>query len=159
MPTQKSTTKTHYIPTGYQTVTPYLIVSSGAKALDWYKEVFGAVEEMRFPMPDGRIGHAELKLGDSHFMLADEFPERQNVSPQTVGGTASSIMLYVPDVDAVFNKGVAMGAKVKQPVQDQFYGDRSGTFYDPFGHQWTVGTHIEDVTPEEMKRRMAALPK
>ncbi len=157
MPAPK--TKVPFIPTGYQTITPYIIVKNAAKALDWYKEVFGAVEEMRFPMPDGRIGHAELKIGDSHLMLADEFPERQAVSPDTVGGTAVGIMLYVPDVDTVFKKAVAMGGKVKEELSDKFYGDRNGTFYDPFGHQWTVGTHIEDVTPEETKRRMAQLKK
>ncbi len=149
--------KTHYIPTGYHAVIPYLITRNAAKAIDWYKTVLGASEIMRFPMPDGRLGHAELKLGDSHIMLADEFPERQAVSPETVGGTASAIMLYMPDVDTVFKKAVAMGAKVKEDVQDKFYGDRSATFYDPFGHQWTVATHIEDVTPEEMQRRMAQL--
>ncbi len=152
-----ASSKTHHVPTGYHSITPYLITRNAAKALDWYKEVFGAVEEMRFPMPDGRVGHAELKIGDSHLMLADEFPERQAVSPETVGGTASAIMLYVPDVDAVFKKAIAMGAKSKEEVTDKFYGDRNGTFYDPFGHQWTVGTHIEDVTPEEMQRRMAQM--
>ncbi len=152
-----ASSKTHHVPTGYHSITPYLITRNAARALDWYKEVFGAVEEMRFPLPDGRIGHAELKIGDSHLMLADEFPERQAVSPETVGGTASAIMLYVPDVDAVFKKAIAMGAKSKEEVTDKFYGDRNGTFYDTFGHQWTVGTHIEDVTPEEMQRRMAQM--
>jgi PhnB protein len=154
MPTPQ-TSKIHYIPTGYHTATPYLIARNAAKAIDWYKEVFGAVEEMRFRMPDGRVGHAEIKIGDSHIMLADEFPEMNAVSPETTGGTASAIMIYLPDVDAVFNKAVAMGAKVKEELKDKFYGDRNATFYDPFGHQWTVATHIEDVTPEEMQRRMA----
>jgi PhnB protein len=153
------TTKTHYIPTGYHTATPYLIMRNAAKALDWYKEVFGAVEEMRFPMPDGKIGHAEIKIGDSHIMLADEFPEMNAVSPETIGGTASAIMIYVPDVESVFHKAVAMGAKVKEELKDKFYGDRNGTINDPFGHQWTVATHIEDVTPEEMQRRMASQEK
>lgn len=128
---------------------------NAAKAIDWYKEVLGAVEEMRFPLPDGKIGHAELKLGDSHIMLADEFPERNAVSPETIGGTASAIMVYISDVDTVFHNAVAMGAKVKADLSDKIYGDRNATFYDPFGHQWTVSTHIEDVTPEEMQRRMA----
>ncbi|MBZ5627618.1 MAG: VOC family protein [Acidobacteriia bacterium] len=154
-----TSTKTHYIPAGYQTVTPYLIVRNAAKALDWYKSVLGAVEEMRFPMPDGKIGHAEIKFGDSHVMLADEFPEMNAVSPETVGGTASAIMIYVEDVDSVFHKAVANGAKVKQDLQDKFYGDRNATIYDPFGHQWTIATHVEDVSPEEMQRRMAAMQK
>jgi PhnB protein len=151
-----ASTKTHYIPAGYQSVTPYLIVRKAAKALDWYKDVFGAVEVMRFAMPDGKIGHAEIKIGESYVMLADEFPEMNAVSPETIGGTASAIMIYVPDADAVFHKAVAHGAKVKQELQDKFYGDRNATIYDPFGHQWTIATHIEDVSPEEMQRRMAA---
>jgi PhnB protein len=151
------TSKVHYIPAGYHTATPYLIARNAAKALDWYKEVFGAVEVMRFPTPDGKIGHAEIKIGDSHIMLADEFPEMNAVSPETIGGTATAIMIYVPDVDTVFKKAVAMGAKVKEGLQDKFYGDRNATFYDPFGHQWSVATHIEDVTPEEMQRRMAQM--
>ncbi|MGI9102406.1 MAG: VOC family protein [Terriglobales bacterium] len=150
-------TTTHYTPAGYHTVTPYLIVKNAARALDWYKSVFGATEIMRFPMPDGKIGHAEIKIGDSFVMLADEFPQRKAVSPQTIGGTASAIMIYVPEVDAVFKKAVSNGATVHEDVQDKFYGDRSATIYDPFGHQWTIATHVEDVTPEEMKRRMAAM--
>jgi len=150
------TTKTHYIPAGYHTATPYLIVRNAARALDWYKNVFGAEEEMRFPTPDGKIGHAEIKIGDSHIMLADEFPQMNAVSPETIGGTASAIMIYVEDVDSVFKKAVDYGAKVKEELQDKFYGDRAATFYDPFGHQWTIATHVEDVSPEEMQRRMAS---
>ena len=150
-----ASTKTHHIPAGYHTATPYLIVRNAAKAIDWYKNVLGAVEVMRFSMPDGKIGHAEIKFGDSHVMLADEFPEMNAVSPETIGGTASAIMIYVEDVDSVFHKAVANCAKVKQDLQDKFYGDRNATFYDPFGHQWTVATHVEDVSPEEMQRRMA----
>lgn len=146
------TTKTHYIPAGYHSVTPYIIVRNAARALDWYKSVFGAQEELRFPAPDGKIGHAEIKIGDSHIMLADEFPQMNAVSPETIGGTASALMIYVEDVDSVFNKAVAAGAKVKQELQDKFYGDRNATFYDPFGHQWTIATHVEDVSPEEMQR-------
>ncbi len=157
MATVPKTPRVHYIPAGYHSVIPYIIVNHGARALEWYKNVFGATEIMRFPMPDGRIGHAELQVGDAHFMLADEFPERQALSPQSVGGTASAVMLYVPDADSVFKKAVANGAKVKEELSDKFYGDRNGSFYDPFGHQWTVGTHIEDVTPEEVKRRMAKM--
>ncbi|MBZ5569813.1 MAG: VOC family protein [Acidobacteriia bacterium] len=152
-----TSTKTHYIPAGYHTATPYLIVRNAAKALDWYKNVLGAVEVLRFPMPDGKIGHAEIKFGDSHVMLADEFPEMNAVSPETIGGTASAIMIYVEDVDSVFHKAVAKSAKVKQDLQDKFYGDRNATIYDPFGHQWTIATHVEDVSPEEMQRRMAQM--
>jgi PhnB protein len=148
-------TKTHYIPVGYHTATPYLIVNGAAKAIDWYKNVFGTKEEMRFPTPDGKIAHAEIKIGDSHIMLADEYSEMGYRSPLAHGGTPVSIMLYVEDVDAVFNKAVAHGAQVKQDLKDQFYGDRNGTIADPFGHVWTIATHVEDVTPEEMKRRMA----
>lgn len=154
MPPTK-TSKVTYIPAGYQTATAYLIVRNAAKAIDWYKEVFGAVEEMRFPMPDGKIGHAELKLGDSHIMLADELPEQGFVGPQTLGGTGSSILLYVEDVDRTFAQALAGGATQQRPVEDKFYGDRSGTLTDPFGHQWTVSTHIEDVSEDEMRRRMA----
>jgi PhnB protein len=145
------------IPEGYHAVTPYLIIKDASAALDYYKNVFGAVELMRFEAPGGKIGHAEIKIGDSAIMLADEMPERGYVSPQTLGGTPLSLMLYVEDVDSVFNRAVAGGAKVDQPIKDQFYGDRNGTIRDPFGHMWTIGTHKEDVTPEEMKRRMAAL--
>jgi PhnB protein len=148
--------KTHYIPAGYHSVTPYIIVRNAAKALDWYKNVLGAHEELRFPMPDGKIGHAEIKIGDSHIMLADEFPQMNAVSPETIGGTASALMIYVEDVDSVFNKAVAAGAKVKQELQDKFYGDRNATFYDPFGHQWSIATHVEDVSPEEMQRRASS---
>jgi PhnB protein len=153
------TTKTHYIPTGYHTATPYLIVNGAAKALDWYKEVFGAAEELRFPMPDGKIGHAEIKIGDSHIMLADEYPDMGYRGPESYGGSPASIMIYVADADAVFKKAVAMGAKVRQDLKDQFYGDRNGTINDPFGHVWTIATHIEDVTPDEMHRRMASQEK
>ncbi len=154
-----SATKTHYIPVGYHAATPYLIVNGAAKAIDWYKNVFGAKEEMRFNTPDGKIGHAEIKIGDSYIMLADEHPDMGYRGPQSVGGTPVSIMLYVEDVDSVFKKAVANGAKSKQDLKDQFYGDRNGTITDPFGHVWTIATHIEDVTPEEMKRRMAQQPK
>jgi len=145
------------IPDGYHAVTPYLIIKGATKALDYYKKVFGAVELMRFDAPGGRIGHAEIKIGDSPVMLADENPEGGYVSPQTLGGTPVSIMVYVNDCDAVFDRAVQAGATVRQPVKDQFYGDRTGTITDPFGHVWTIGTHKEDVTPEEMKRRISAL--
>ncbi len=142
------------VPEGYATVTPYLVVTGAAKAIDFYKKVFGATEVMRFQQPDGRIGHAELKIGDSIVMLADEAPEMGHKSPQSLGGSGSSLMVYVSDVDRVFESGISAGAKVHQPLKNQFYGDRSGTFIDPFAHIWTVATHIEDVSPEEMQRRM-----
>jgi PhnB protein len=142
------------IPDGYHSVTPYLIIRGAAKAIDYYKQVFGATEIMRMPDPSGRIGHAELKIGDSPVMLADEFPEMGYLSPEGRGGTPVSLMLYVPDVDATVEKAVATGAKVVKAVADQFYGDRNGTITDPFGHVWTISTHKEDVSVEEMKRRM-----
>ena len=144
------------IPEGYSSVTPYLIVSGAARALDYYKSVFDATELMRFEGPDGKIAHAEMQIGNSKMMLADEAPEMGYRSPQSLGGSASGMMLYVEDVDSVFERAVTAGAKAHQPVKDQFYGDRSGTLIDPFGHMWTISTHVEDVTPEEMQRRMEA---
>jgi PhnB protein len=141
------------IPAGYHSVTPYLIVSGAAKAIDFYKLVFSATELMRMPGPNGKIGHAEIKIGDSAVMLADEHPEMGHRSPQSLGGAGVSLMVYVERVDEVFKRAVAAGAKEMQPIKDQFYGDRSGTLQDPFGHTWTVATHVEDVAPEEMRRR------
>ena len=148
------------IPEGYHSVTPYLIVKGAAAAIDFYKNAFGATELFRFPMPDGQIGHAEIKIGDSHIMLADEPQDETHgeigyKAPRSLGGTTVGIMLYVPDVDAVAKQAVAAGAKQVRPVVDQFYGDRSGTFLDPFGHVWTIGTHKEDVSSEEMQRRLS----
>ncbi len=145
------------IPEGHHTVTPYLIVNGGVAALEFYKKAFGAKEMVRMPGPDGKLGHAEIMIGDSMVMLADESPQMKARGPLSYGGTPVGICLYVDDVDAVAKQAVAAGAKEVRPVQDQFYGDRSGTFTDPFGHQWTISTHKEDVSPEEMKRRMAAL--
>ncbi len=144
-------------PEGYHSVTPYLIVDGAAAAIDFYKKAFGAVEVMRMPAPGGRIGHAEIKIGDSHVMLADENAEMNARSPKSVGGTPLSLLVYVENVDEVVKRAVAAGAKLDRPVEDKFYGDRMGAIQDPFGHQWYVGTHIEDVTPEEMKKRMAAM--
>ena len=144
------------IPDGYHTVTPYLIIKNAADALEFYKQAFGATELFRMAQPDGKIGHAEIKIGDSPIMLADEFPEMGYKSPQSLGGSPVSIMIYVEDVDAVFDRAVAAGATVQQPVQDKFYGDRIGTLVDPFGHVWHVSTHKEDVSPEEMEKRAAA---
>jgi PhnB protein len=147
------------IPDGYQGITPYLIIKGAAAAIDFYKKAFGATELMRMPQPDGRVGHAELKIGDAVFMLADEFPEMQTVGPATLGNTSVGLLLYVENADQVFDKAISLGGKVNKPMADQFYGDRNGTLEDPFGHKWTIATHKEDVTPEEMKRRMAAMPK
>ncbi len=144
------------IPEGYHSVTPYLCVKGGTRALEFYKKALSATERMRIMHPDGRVGHAELQIGDSVMMLSDEFPEMDVRSPETVGGSPSSIHLYVDDVDAVFQQAVAAGATVKRPVADQFYGDRMGGIVDPFGHTWWISTHIEDVSPEEMKRRADA---
>ena len=145
------------IPDGSHTVTPYLIVHDAAGALDFYKKAFGATELMRFPMPGGKIGHAEIRIGDSLVMLADEHPEMGALGPRSLGGSAVGLAVYVEDVDARFQQAVNAGGKVERPVTDQFYGDRSGTLEDPFGHKWTLATHKEDVTLEEMQRRMAAM--
>ncbi len=143
------------IPDGYHTVTPYLIISGAAQAIEFYKRAFNATERFRLDMPEGRIGHAEIKIGDSIVMMADEFPEMGVKSPTSIGGSATSILLYVADVDALFKQAIAAGGKELRPVKDQFYGDRSGTLEDPFGHKWSIATHTEDVSPEEMDRRMA----
>ena len=145
------------VPDGYHTVTPYLIINGAVQALEFYKRAFGASETVRMPDPKGRIAHAEIKIGDSMIMLADEHHEMGYRGPRTLGGTSVSILLYVPDVDTVFDRAIKAGAKSQRPVADQFYGDRMGTLEDPFGHVWTIGTHIEDVSAEEMKRRMAAV--
>ncbi len=141
------------IPEGYHSVTPYLIVRGGAAAIDFYTKAFGAVELFRFPTPDGKIGHAEIKIGDSPIMLADEYPPMGCNSPQTVGGSPVSLMIYVEDVDTVFNRAVEVGAAVKEAVADKFYGDRNGTVVDPFGHIWHIATHKEDLSMEEMEQR------
>jgi PhnB protein len=144
------------VPEGYHTVTPYLIVNGAAQAIEFYRKAFGATEVMRMPDKTGRIGHAEIRVGDSVIMLADEHLEMGHKGPRTLGGSSVSILLYLPDVDRTFAQAIGCGAKSLRPVADQFYGDRMGTLEDPFGHVWTLGTHIEDVTPEEMRRRMAA---
>jgi PhnB protein len=149
----------HPIPEGYHTATPYLIVGDAASAIAFCKTAFQATEVTRMAGPDGRVGHADIQIGDSHIMLADEFPEMGARSPKTIGGSPVSMLLYVEDVDTCFSRAIAAGAKRLRPVQDQFYGDRSGTLQDPFGHQWTVATHQEDLTPEEMNRRSEAFIK
>lgn len=143
------------IPSGYHAVTPYLVMKGASQAIDYYKKVFGAEELFRMSDPTGKIGHAEIKIGDSPVMLADEYPEMGFRGPDAFGGTPVSLLLYVPDVDATFQKAIAAGAKAIKPVEDQFYGDRSGTLRDPYGHMWTVATHKEDVSHEEMKKRAA----
>lgn len=144
------------IPEGYHNITPYLICKGAAKAMEFYREAFGATELFRLDGPGDAIGHAEMKIGDSPFMLADEFPDMGARSPESYGGSPVNIMLYVNDVDKTVERAVARGAKLVRPVQDQFYGDRNGTLIDPFGHSWTIATHKEDVSPEEMKRRSEA---
>lgn len=143
------------IPDGYHSVTPYLIVKGAARALEFYKKAFNAQELYRMDAPGGTIGHAEIQIGDSRIMLSDEFPEMGARSPETLGGSPIGLCIYVENVDVFFKQAVAAGGKEERPVKDQFYGDRSGTLRDPFGHQWTIATHKEDVSPEEMARRMA----
>ena len=145
------------IPSGYHTATPYLIVKGAAQAIDFYKVALGATEHLRLAGPDGRIGHAEIKIGDSIIMLADEVPEMGHLAPEAPGKSPVGICLYVEDVDKRFQQAIAGGATELRPVQDQFYGDRSGTLVDPFGHTWTISTHIEDVPQDEVERRFAAM--
>jgi PhnB protein len=142
------------IPAGYHTVTPYLNIRNTAKAIEFYKTAFGAVEVMRLNMPDGSIGHAEMTIGDSHIMMADESKDWGNLSPETLGNASGGNMIYCDDCDAMFARALAAGAKVKQPLTDQFYGDRSGQVVDPFGHKWTISTHTKDMTPEEISTAM-----
>ena len=149
-------TATKPIPEGYHSATPYLIVKGAAEAIDFYKRAFGATESFRMADPKGGIAHAEIRIGDSAIMLADEHPNMGYRGPRSLGGSAVSIMLYVADVDATFEGAVKAGARAQRPVANQFYGDRSGTLEDPFGHIWTISTHVEDVAPDEMKRRAEA---
>ena len=141
------------IPEGYPRVTPYLCVDGAAAAIDFYTSVLGAKERMRMPGPDGKLGHAELLLGDAVVMLADEYPEMDVRSPTSIGGSPVTIHVYVEDVDRVFEQAMAAGATALRPVENQFYGDRSGSFVDPFGHKWNVASHVEDIPPEEMAKR------
>lgn len=141
------------IPAGYHSVTPYLIVRNAAQAIDFYKQAFGATEVARMPMPDGTVMHAELKIGDSHVMLTDENPQWGHKGPQTLGATTVSLVLYLENVDARFKQALDAGAKELRPLQNQFWGDRMGTLTDPFGHIWSLASHVEDVTPAEMQRR------
>ncbi len=145
------------IPEGYPQVTPYLCVDGAAAAIDFYSQVFGGTERVRMPAPDGKVGHAEIEIGDSLVMLSDEFPDMGMRGPRTLGGTPVTMNVYVEDVDAVFDRAVQAGANPLRPVENQFYGDRSGQFEDPFGHRWNVSSHVEDVPPEEMMRRAAEM--
>jgi PhnB protein len=153
------TTRPKPIPDAYRRVTPCLVVQGGAKALEFYAEVFGATERMRFPGPGGTVAHAEIQIGDSVVIIEDESPEQGSKAPPPggVAGSSSSLFIYVEDVDAVITRAVELGAVLKRPPQDQFYGDRDGHILDPFGHGWTIATHVEDVAPEELARRMAEL--
>lgn len=146
--------KVPHIPKGYNSVTPYLVVKGAAQAIDYYKKVFGATVVVRMDGPDGRVGHAELQIGDSRIMLAEENPKMGATSATTIGNSPVSLYLYIPDVDKVVDRAVAEGARLVKPVQDQFYGDRSGFIQDPFGHFWGIATHVEDVSPQELKERM-----
>ena len=147
------------IPEGYSGAIPYLSIRDAAAAIDFYKRAFGATEVLRMTQPDGRVGHAELRLAGAMVMLADEFPEMSIRSPQTLGGSPVTIHLYVDDVDRFADRAVAAGLRVLRPVADQFYGDRSGFFEDPFGHRWSFATHKENVAPAELRRRHEALAK
>ena len=147
------------VPEGYHTVTPYLVMKNATGAIDFYRDAFDAKELYRLAAPGGKIGHAEMLIGDSHIMLADENPDMGFVGPQTLGGAAISLLIYVEDVDTVFKRALTAGGKETRPVQDQFYGDRSGTLTDPFGHVWSIATHKEDVSSEEMNRRMTEMMK
>ena len=146
------------IPDGYHSVTPYLIVDGAAEAIRWYGEALGAVEVLRLPLGD-KVGHAEIRIGDSIVMLSDEWPDYGKLGPKARGGATSGLNVYLEDVDAAFARALAAGASVERPVEDQFYGDRSGTIVDPFGHSWTLSTHIEDLSEEEIQQRMAAWSK
>ena len=143
-------------PEGYPRVTPYLTVDGADAAIAFYTKVLGATERMRMPGPDGKLGHAEIEVGDSIIMLSDEWPDMNVRSPKSIGGTAVTIHVYVEDADAAFESAVAEGAKELRAVENQFYGDRSGQFEDPWGHRWNVATHVEDVPPDEMEKRAAA---
>ena len=150
------TTTVKPIPEGYHSITPYLIVKGASDAIEFYKNAFGASELFRMAQPDGRVGHAEIRIGDSTIMLADEFPEMGHKSPNALGGSPVSLLVYVEDVDTVFARAVEAGAAEDRPVEDKFYGDRGGSVIDPFGHIWHIATHTEDLSPEEMQKRATA---
>jgi PhnB protein len=145
------------VPTGYHTITPYLFLKNAAAAIEFYKKAFNATVIIRMERPDGKIGHADLKIGDSHVMLADESEQMKTTAPGTIGGTTFCMHLYVPNVDEFFKQAIKAGATEKNPVEDRFYGDRTGALTDPFGHQWSVSTHVEDVPVDEINRRFEAM--
>ena len=145
------------IPDGYYSLTPYLVCKDAARAIEFYKRAFGAQEIVRMPGPNGQVMHAEVKIGNSMLMLSDENKERGHLSPASIGGTAVSLMFYTDDVDAVFSRAVSLGATTEQEPADMFWGDRMGNLADPFGHKWAIATHKEDVSPDEMQKRMAAI--
>ena len=147
------------IPEGYHSITPYLVMKNAAAAIEFYKKAFGAVELFRMPAPGGKVGHAEIKIGDSPVMLADEYPDMGFKGPESLGGTPVILMIYVNDVDKIYPQAIAAGGKELRPLQTQFYGDRSGTLSDPFGHVWTICTHVEDVPEEELAKRAEAAMK
>ena len=147
------------IPEGYHSITPYLVIKGASEAIEYYKRVFGATERMRMDAPGGTIGHAELQIGDSVLMLADEHPQQGFRGPGAFGGTPVSVLLYVENVDDVWKRALQAGAKELKPLENQFYGDRMGTLEDPFGHIWSLATHVEDVSPEEMARRSEEMMK
>ena len=147
------------IPEGYHSVTPYLVIKNAAAAIEFYKKAFGAVELFRMPAPGSKIRHAEIKIGDSPVMLADEYPDMGFKGPESFGGTPVSLMIYVDDVDNIYPQAIAAGGKELRPLQNQFYGDRSGTLIDPFGHVWMIGTHVEDISEEELAKRAEAAMK
>ena len=159
MATSTLKNKVQAVPAGYHTATPYLCIQGAAAAIDFYKRAFGAKEIYRMPGPDNKIMHAEITIGDSHIMLSDESPATETKSPQTLKGTAASIFLYVEDVDARFKQAVKAGAKETAPLQNMFWGDRFGKLTDPFGHRWMLASHVEDVSPEEIQKRMTAASK
>ena len=146
------------IPEGYHSVTPYLVIDGAAEAIRFYERAFGAVEVLSMPIGDsGRIAHAEIRIGDSHVMMSDEHPDMGLLGPKARGGATASLMIYTEDVDAMFARAIDAGATQERAVENQFYGDRAGTLVDPFGHRWTIATHVEDVSPEELNRRMAQM--
>jgi PhnB protein len=147
------------IPDGYHSITPYLIIKGAGAAIDYYKKAFGAVEMVRLPGPGGAVVHAEIRIGDSIIMMGEESPEMGYLGPQSAGSTPVGLMVYVPDVDTVYRRALDAGGREMRPLQDQFYGDRSGTLKDPFGHLWTIATHKEDLSPEEIDRRFKAMKK
>jgi PhnB protein len=152
---EKIMSKISHIPQGYNSITPYLVINGAAQAIEYYKKVFGATEVFRMDQPDGKVGHAEVQIGDSRVMLADENPSmgQGHTSAASIGASPVSLYLYIPDVDRVVERAVSAGAKILKPVQDQFYGDRSGFIEDPFGHLWGIATHVEDVAPQELEER------